>query len=185
MPASATIRRATEADLPALVRLDYSYATDRLLHLVRKGRPPQQTFRFQWETQSAPRRPGYQYDVDTLRGALESAPLFDVAEVQGRTVGLVILLIHGLGDAGEVTDLGVHLPYRRRGIGAALLDRALQFARPQRLPTVWVEPQNDNAEAIEFYIARGFRLAGFNDLMRSTRADDLERITLFLAKDLP
>lgn len=184
MTSSATIRPVTEADLPALVRLDYSYAADRLLHVVRKGPPPQHTFRFQWRTRSAPRRPGYRYDVRTLRRALDSAPLFHVAEVQGRVVGLVILLIHGLGDAGEVTDLAVHLPFRRRSIGSALLDRALEFARTQRLRAIWVEPQNDNADAIEFYLRLGFRLSGFNDRTFSYQDDEPQHVTLFMTKDL-
>jgi ribosomal protein S18 acetylase RimI-like enzyme len=184
MTTDPTIRPATEADLPALVQLDYSYAADRLLHFARQGEPPQHTFRFQWRAQpSAPRRPGYQYTIDP--GGLERAPLFDVAEVEGQVVGLVIVLIHGFNNAGEVTDLGVHLPFRRRGIGAALMQRALDFARMKNLRGVWVEPQNDNADAIEFYLSLGFRLAGFNDRMYSNRDDELQQITLFMTKELP
>ena len=185
MASSPIIRPAIEADLPALIQLDYSYDPHRLLHFAREGEPPQHTFRFQWRTQSAPRRPGYQYDIDHLRGGLERAPLFDVAEVEGQVVGLVIVLIHGFGNAGEVTDLAIHLPFRRRGIGAALMARALDFARMQNLRGVWVEPQNDNADSIEFYLSLGFRLAGFNDRMYSNRDDGLQQVTLFLTKELP
>jgi ribosomal protein S18 acetylase RimI-like enzyme len=60
----------------------------------------------------------------------------------------------------------------------------VSWARERGLRSLWVEPRSDNAEAIEFYVAQGFRLSGFNDRMYSN-ADHVDgRLTLFMHREL-
>jgi hypothetical protein len=47
-----------------------------------------------------------------------------------------------------------------------------------------VEPRSDNADAIEFYVAQGFRITGFNDRMYSNADDAHGRLTLFMHLEL-
>jgi ribosomal protein S18 acetylase RimI-like enzyme len=179
------VRPAVEADLPALARIDLTYATDRVLALDRAGDPPQHTFTFRWRSRRPETAVAYEYDEEKLRDALSRAHLFLIAELDGEPVGLIIVLVPPWTDAGEITDLAVHRPYRRRGAGRVLVDAALQFARSRGLRALWVVPRSDNAEAIEFYRSLGFRLSGFNDRMYSNRDYEDGRVTLFMYREMP
>lgn len=58
---------------------------------------------------------------------------------------------------GEIHELFVHPKYRGHGIGSALLNRAIEYARrrARRLMGLWVGVENLHAK--EFYRKRGFR----------------------------
>ena len=56
----------------------------------------------------------------------------------------------------EITDLGVRADARRRGIGTALLDAALEWVRASGVRRVEVQVAHGNAEGQAFWRARGF-----------------------------
>ena len=66
-----------------------------------------------------------------------------VAEVDGRTVAAIGLVIHSVpplpnrpqGKEAYIMNLVTLPPYRRRGIAAALLDRVMEVAREEGVPT--------------------------------------------------
>ncbi|MBI2912954.1 MAG: GNAT family N-acetyltransferase [Chloroflexi bacterium] len=183
--ASVTVRPATEADLPALARIDTSYPTGRLLALERSGDAPEHTFRLRWRQREPGTASGYpHYTGDWFRQALSRADLFLVADVDGRPAGLLMIVVPSWTDAGEITDLAVHRPLRRRGAPRALVQAAIDWGRGRSLRSLWVEPRADNAEAIDFYLALGFRLSGFNDRLYSNRDHEDGRPTLYLHLEL-
>jgi len=178
------VRPTTESDLPALTRLDLTYPTDRVLALECSGQPPQHTFAFRWHSREPGTAIAYQYTEEKLRNALSRGDLFLTAELDGQPFGLLIVIVPPRADAGEITDLAVDRPHRRRGAGRALIDAALEFTRSRSLRALWVEPRADNAEAVEFYLSLGFRLSGFNDRMYSNRDHEDGRVTLFMYREL-
>ena len=180
-----TIRTATEADLPALTRLDLTYPTDRYLELVRSGEPPEHTFTLRWRNRVP--APMAVYDTPTigkLRGALEKTDLFLVAESHGETVGYLMIIVPTWTDAAEITDLAVDIASRRLGAGRALVEAAAAWARERGYRSIWVEPRADNHAAICFYVSLGFRVAGFNDRMYSNLDHEAGRTTLFMHLEL-
>lgn len=179
------IRPALPADVPVLARLDYSYPTGRVLALERAGRSPDLTFTFRWQAQPPGTASAYTYTEPFLRETLARADLFLVAEVDGATAGLLVLMVAPATGAAEITDLAIHRPCRRRGAGRALLEAAADFARSRNLRALWVEPRADNAEAIEFYGSLGFRFSGFNDRLYSNRDHEAGKVTLFMYLELP
>ncbi|MGV1009175.1 MAG: ribosomal protein S18-alanine N-acetyltransferase [Dermatophilaceae bacterium] len=81
-----------------------------------------------------------------------------VAADDGRLAGYA-----GIGHGGEVADLmtlAVAPAYRRRGVGAGLLDEVLQRAAEQGASSVLLEVRADNAEALRLYRRRGFEQVG-------------------------
>lgn len=58
--------------------------------------------------------------------------------------------------------IGVAAPYRRRGIGRALLEAALAWAKAQGIP-VLLETRTDNIPAIRLFTCAGFRVIGQAD----------------------
>jgi ribosomal protein S18 acetylase RimI-like enzyme len=185
MSGPVRVRRAVENDLLALTRLDLSYPANRVLALERSGEGPEHTFSLRWRHRDATGDQVYaKPTVDWLRAAQARADLFLVAEADGEMAGYLMTVVPAWTDAAEITDLAVHRPLRRRGAGRALVDAALEFARSRGLRALWVEPRADNAEAIDFYTALDFRIAGFNDRMYSNRDDEAGRVTLFMYRDL-
>ena len=183
---SITVRPATEADLPALTRLDLTYPTDRVLALDRSGASPEHTFAFRWRNRvPAPMAVYATYTIERLRRALERADLFVVAEVDGEPVGLLMIVVPEWTDAAEITDLAVDIAFRRIGAGRALVGAAIEWARRlSRSRALWVEPRADNHAAISFYISLGFRLSGFNDRLYSNADHEDGRPTFYMHLEL-
>ncbi len=61
-----------------------------------------------------------------------------------------------------IEDIVVDRRYRRRGIGRALIQQAIHWAREKRLPGVMLETQNNNLGGCRLYESSGFELGGFD-----------------------
>lgn len=84
-----------------------------------------------------------------------------VAHLDGRTAGLIELSPAWNG-YGRVDNLVVDRDCRRAGVAAALLRRAFDWCREQRLPGLMLETQHNNAAACRLYATQGFELRGFD-----------------------
>jgi len=94
--------------------------------------------------------------------ALFGNPLvhFAVAEdpITGRLHGYVVTWF--VMDEGEIANLAVAEDVRRGGVGARLLDHALDTARERRCQVVFLEVRESNGAARALYASRGFEVAG-------------------------
>lgn len=61
-----------------------------------------------------------------------------------------------------IDDVLVDVHYRRRGIGRALIQRAIAWAAEKNLPGVMLETQDNNVAACRLYEKCGFILGGFD-----------------------
>jgi ribosomal protein S18 acetylase RimI-like enzyme len=182
---SVTVRPATEADLPALTRLDLTYPTDRYLALERSGYPPGHTFALRWRNRvPAPMAVYATYTVAGLQEALLQTDLFLIAAVNGEVAGLLMIVVPDWTDAAEITDLAVDIAFRRMSAGRALIEAAVDWATERGHRALWVEPRADNYEAISFYTLLGFRLSGFNDRMCSNRDHEAGKPTIYMHLEL-
>ena len=184
MAVAITIRNAAETDFAAVARLDLTYATERFLRIERSGAPPELTTTFRWQ-RSEPAQAVYDdLSEDGLERAIGRTDLFIIAQVDEAPAGYLMVLLPSWTDAGEITDLAVHRPLRRRGVGQALVGEAADWARDRSLRALWAEPRADNAAAIEFYLSLGFRLSGFSDRLHSNRDNEDGRPTIFMHLEL-
>jgi ribosomal-protein-alanine N-acetyltransferase len=78
--------------------------------------------------------------------------------VSGQIEGYVVAWF--AADEGEIANLAVREPTRRRGIGAALLDAALIEAARRGATTMYLEVRETNEAARGLYAARGFEEVG-------------------------
>ncbi len=178
------VRLASEHDFFALSRMDLTYDASRVLLLSRDERADGYAFGLQWFEREPTTEVYATYDEPRLRRAIGRADLFLTALRSGDPVGLLMIVLPSWTDAGEITDLAVDRSVRRAGAGRALIDVALQVARSRGLRSLWVEPRCDNAPAINFYRALGFRLSGFNDRMYSNDDHAPGRTTLFMYREV-
>jgi ribosomal-protein-alanine N-acetyltransferase len=79
-------------------------------------------------------------------------------EGSGAIAGYCVLL--RAADEGEIANICTALVHRGRGIGAQLLDDALQFADNTDLAAVYLEVRTSNGPARDLYGSRGFELVG-------------------------
>lgn len=63
-------------------------------------------------------------------------------------------------DEGQITNIATHPAYRRRGLGAAVLEALLAEARARGLAFVTLEVRESNVPAIALYQKLGFELVG-------------------------
>jgi ribosomal protein S18 acetylase RimI-like enzyme len=74
--------------------------------------------------------------------------------------------------------------YRGKGVGTALLAAADAFARSVRARCLWLETQNVNYPAIQFYRRAGFTLCGFDETLYDTDGAPQQEVALFFARQL-
>ncbi len=85
---------------------------------------------------------------------------FAVAEdaLTGQVVGYVVMWF--VVDESEIANLAVSDTLRRAGVGARLLDHALEAAQTRQCAVVFLEVRESNGPARALYASRGFEIAG-------------------------
>ena len=157
------IRPAWPRDLEACEALDHSYRTDRVWQM--DARDTNEAVAVTFRVARLPReiRVNYPRQGEELVAGWHRRDGFFVAQGAGRVYGYVALnarVEHGIAWVG---DLVVDMPWRRRGIGTALLRAAAQWGRDHDLVRLVVEVQTKDYPAIRFCQARGLALCGYND----------------------
>jgi ribosomal protein S18 acetylase RimI-like enzyme len=145
-----TVRKADDADLPALGRLG------ALLMRVHYDFDPR---RFMAPGQDPER--GYAWFLGTQLGREDAAVL--VAEADGAILGYVYVGIEPQSwkelrdEAGYVHDIVVDPDRRRHGVAAALMEAALAWLRARGMPRVVLWTAHGNAAAQRIFDRIGFR----------------------------
>lgn len=104
-----------------------------------------------------------------------------VALEDGVVVGYAGVLV--MMDEAHVTNLAVAPAARGRGIGSALLARALEAARARRARLVTLEVRENNVEAERLYRRHGFTAVGRRPRYYSDTGEDALIMTLDLEGD--
>jgi ribosomal-protein-alanine N-acetyltransferase len=77
-----------------------------------------------------------------------------IAEIENRPAGLILLQI--AADEAEILTFAVAPQYRRRGIGAALLQKTGEDLRDSGIQRLMLEVGENNRDAIRLYQSLGF-----------------------------
>jgi len=78
-----------------------------------------------------------------------------------------------------IEELTVDTEFRGRGVGRALLNRAIEWAREQNYPGVTLETQTNNVPAVKLYEKCGFVLGGFDLNAYRNDPDSRDEIALY------
>jgi len=103
----------------------------------------------------------------------EKSPTFDVAgmfiaELDGRPVGIVNARVDKMREEkkGFIRTLGVVPEYRRRGIGRALAEKAIENLKERGMETIEAGAVMDKPEAIGLWESMGFKRVRIFSLMK-------------------
>ncbi len=88
-------------------------------------------------------------------------PVVFFAEANKRLAGR-IRMVAWWNQFAYVDDIVVNPEYRGAGVGRALLEHGIQWARENNFPGVMLETQDDNIPACMLYQKYGFVLSGFD-----------------------
>jgi GNAT superfamily N-acetyltransferase len=157
------VRPAWPRDMEACEALDHSYTTDHVWQMETREGDGVLTSTFRVVRLPREMRVKYPRVGDDLAAGWQRRDAFLVAGEHGRVYGYVALTAQVEQDIAWVGDLVVDRPWRRRGIGTALLRAAARWGRDHDLGRLVVEVQTKNYPAIRFCRARGLTACGYND----------------------
>ena len=143
-------------DREALCALDTSFTTGRVYHVI----ATHDAFALQEATVSPPLHKVYR-----IADEIELFPTYDrvvIAEGGTRVVGVAALCLDAVDRRAIVQHLYVAPEYRGRGIGRALMEAMLARAQQLRARCLWLETQDVNYRAINFYRHAGFQWCGLD-----------------------
>ena len=176
---SITVRPAeTSADLAGIDAVDVSYSTDRIYRVRRT----KMAFWLEEERFELP------VEKADLRPALALSDGLFVA-CQGDTiVGYGELRPELWNGRARIENIFVSRSCRGQGIGRRLIEALAEQARQQPAARcLWLETQNVNYPAVQFYLKMAFRLCGLDETLY--RPDDPQllpgEMALYFARDLP
>ena len=102
-----------------------------------------------------------------------------VAEEAGRVAGFLVARYTG-GDI-EILNFAVRREVRHLGVGASLLEKALEWGRAHEAEKAFLEVRMSNLTALQFYERRGFRPAGRRPRYYTAPPEDAVVLNLKLA----
>jgi ribosomal protein S18 acetylase RimI-like enzyme len=93
-----------------------------------------------------------------------------LARYNGAPAGYLFLKKHShpqlqQTEALEISRIYSLQSFQGKGVGKAMMEYALQYAKENGLPTVWLGVWKENAKALAFYTGFGFRIFGETDFM--------------------
>ena len=165
-------------DRAGLLALDTAFSTDRIYHVMEGDR----SFALAAVSVTPPLRKDYPLanDVDTL-------PTFAaviVAAVDAQLVGLAALQVEAWNRRARLDHCYVAPAVRGQGVGRALIDAVVAHADALAARCVWLETQNINYPAIQFYERVGFVWCGLDTALYERHAAAGEEIALFFVRQL-
>jgi GNAT superfamily N-acetyltransferase len=162
-------------DQAHLTRIDTAFATDRIydVHSSPQG--------FTLVERAVAPPLIKRYDVSWAE--LATADVALVAERAGVIVGAAALSQKAWNRRAEVSHLYVEKGERGTGVATSLMGELRLRARELGARCLWVETQNVNVPAIEFYRRNGFVLSGLDTSLYDPRSVK-EETALFFASPL-
>ena len=131
----------------------------------------------------------WKVSVDHERELANPETLMLVAEAprdgeRAAVVGTATMFLTRWNRTGLLVELAVARDWQRRGVGRALLLGMSRLAKDRDLRAIIVETQPDNKDAMDFYMANGLRMCGYNDRHYTNLPKSSHEIALFFSLDL-
>lgn len=145
-----------ETDCKNLLEFDTSFSTEYVYQVSIKGMSVEITE----EKLSHPLCKTYQFDF--IKKEIAEAEFAVVAEIQEKIVGFATAKYEQWNNRTVLTGIFVKPTVKRNGIGRALIDAIADYAKTKSARCLFVETQNINYSAIQFYRKMNFEFCGFD-----------------------
>ena len=164
-------------DVAALRELDTTFVTERIYRTART----ELSFQLVEERLPSPLQKRYEFQPDDPE-ARRDWDCAIVAESDGKLAGFAAAQYVAWNCRVVLWHLYVAPDFRRMGAGLQLLEAVDAFARSKQARCLWLETQNVNYPAIQFYRRCGFTLCGFDETLYNRDSSAQEETALFFAR---
>ena len=124
------------------------------------------------------------YPFRHIKNDIEEADFTVLAEIEGNTAGFAAVKFEEWNKRVNVTSLFVAPQFRGRGVGKELIDVAEDYARGKQARCLWLETQNVNYPAIQFYRKIGFEFCGFDAALYNPADVSPDEVAFYFCKNL-
>jgi ribosomal protein S18 acetylase RimI-like enzyme len=165
-------------DRERLRSLDTSFTTDRIYRVEAIG--------LSFRLEEIPIIPARQKDY-RFADHVDGLPTFDyvvVAEVAADMAGMAAMTFETWNRRAVLGHCYIAPTYRGQGIGRALIDNVVQAAQQHHARCLWLETQNINYGAIQFYQRVGFTCCGLDLALYDSRGPANGETALFFVRYL-
>jgi len=111
-------------------------------------------------------------------------PRVFAAKFDGIEIGWIELGYEKWNNRMRVWEFLIEEKYRRQGIGALLMNKAVEIGKNRGARMLILETQTNNLNAIDFYLNFGFELIGFDIAAYSNQDIDKKEVRLELGLKL-
>ena len=161
-------------DRDAIRSLDISFTTDRIYDVRSTG--------LSFSLVETPVTPARRKDYgDAELDALPAHDYVAVAEVDQSAVGVATLELETWNRRAILRHLLIDAAHRGHGLGRALIDDVVREARERGARCLWLETQNINYPAIQFYQRLGFQCCGLHTMLYDSPESLAGEIAVFFA----
>ena len=159
------IRPAISSDISALVALDHHYNSDHVWQMEFSHDRETSQVEIHFRQMRLPRsvRVEYPYSPEALMEDWTQRSGLLVALFEEQPVGYISLVLGLAPLTTWVSDLIIDRPFRRKGIGSALILAAQDWATHMECERLLLEVQPRNHPAIQMALKLGFEFCGYND----------------------
>ena len=160
-------------DEPHILEVDTAFSTDRIYKVERNGL----SFGLETCEINPVLRKDYGQIID-----LDEHPFVVVAEERSTICGFAAVRIEAWNKRAVLGHLYVSDGYRGLGIGKLLVQSSIDYAKSSNMRCLWLETQNINYPAIQFYQHMGFEWCGLDTELYDDRTVNDYEIALFFAR---
>jgi ribosomal protein S18 acetylase RimI-like enzyme len=165
-------------DREGLLALDTAFTTDRIYRVVATER----SFGLETVVVTPPFHKAY--DLNEHMDYLPDFHHVVIAEVDTRLAGMAALRFEAWNRRAVLWHLYVAPVQRGRGVGRRLMEAVIQTAQTWQARCVWLETQNVNYGAIQFYSRLGFVWCGLDLALYDPHGPAAGETALFFARSL-
>lgn len=170
------IRR--EIDSKRLSDFDASFSTDRIYRIAVN----EMSVEIKEEKLAAPFQKTYPFDF--IKNDIDEADYAVVAEIEETIAGFATVKYEAWNNRAVLTGIFVAPESKGKGVGRALVDVAIDFAKTKSARCLFVETQNVNYPAIQFYRKVGFEFCGFDSALYNPTEISSGEIAFYFCKIL-
>jgi ribosomal protein S18 acetylase RimI-like enzyme len=182
---AAPIRPMTEADIPRLAEIRPGFVSPTMLAVERIGSGIESGWRLVERALPEPFDKGRAYDFTAREQAQvrerfrQGDGLHLVVEWNGRIAGILDVVPQEWNNTAFVCNLMLDTAIRGQGIGRALFERAVAWARRYGYRALVCETQTNYAPACKFYAAMGCELDGIRATLYTNRDIERNEVAIF------
>ena len=166
-----------KSDIEQISDLDASFSTQFIYQVVVKSLSVQIIEEKLAVSFQKSYQPWNKNDIDNADCAI-------VAEIDGKIVGFATVKYEEWNKRAILSGIFVALNFKEKGVGRALIDSVINHLKSTPARGLWVETQNINYPAIQFYIKLGFEFCGFDNTLYNPDETASKEVAFYFYKNL-